>query len=146
MKLISMVDYTLNIRKSDDALWELLSYANFLKMPLTLEMFVPCDLDEVPLKSPKQYIPGYSGFNTENNPNYNEELEEYQQAEKRVLFEGFEIMPDAAFNFTVINNNTGVRIYLGERQNKVEILVKKQIELTQSAIKKIKNNEFIPTF
>lgn len=53
-------------------------YASFLSKPLTLGMFVPCDEDGNVLEEPIETIGGVELYN-----------EQYQQAKKRVLFEGF---------------------------------------------------------
>ena len=69
------------------------NYATFLKQPLKLEMFVPCDEDENVLGEPEIY----SQWVREN---FNDELEneerinqckDYHQAKEKVLFEGFKI-------------------------------------------------------
>ena len=68
-------------------------YAKFLKQPLKLEMFVPCDEDGNVLGEPEIY----SQWVCEN---FNDELEneerinqckDYHQAKEKVLFEGFKI-------------------------------------------------------
>ena len=61
-------------------------YAKFLKQPLKLEMFVPCDEDGNILKEPKrwedylQYPDSFDG-----NKEW-DELYDYQQAKEKVLF------------------------------------------------------------
>ena len=61
-------------------------YAKFLKQPLKLEMFVPCDEDGNILKEPKrwedylQYPDSFDGNNEW------DELYDYQQAKEKVLF------------------------------------------------------------
>lgn len=62
---------------------EILNYANFIKQPLLLSMFVPCDEDDNPIQKPKEHI--------DNRSLYYKELEQYQKALDRVLFEEFEI-------------------------------------------------------
>ena len=77
-QLIKMSDYVLEqIEKLKNSEINILqfrnnieAYANFLKQPLTIGMFVPCDRYKNVLKEP--YL-----FN------------EYQQAKAKVLFEGF---------------------------------------------------------
>ena len=54
-------------------------YANFLKQPLTLGMFVPCDDDGNVLEDLDSSILA---------PNY-EDWQEYQKAQSKVLFNGF---------------------------------------------------------
>lgn len=66
----------------------LVSYATFLKQPLTLEMFIPLDLEDNVLDS---YF--YNQFHTGHLVSDEEfkEVEKYQEAKSRVIFEGFEI-------------------------------------------------------
>ena len=61
MKLISMTDFILskesildndNYKESDNTIDFIFKYANFLKQPLTLGMFVPCDDDVNVLAEP----------------------------------------------------------------------------------------------
>ena len=59
------------------------NYANFLKQPLKLEMFVPCDEEGNFLEEPIFHEP-----NNENEiGNYQILIDEYQEAKQRVLFE-----------------------------------------------------------
>lgn len=66
----------------------ILKYAQFLKQPLALWMFIPCDsngklYDMLEVEKWKEH----SHYST----HYKEELEFFEQAKSRVLFEGFEI-------------------------------------------------------
>ena len=86
MKLISMTDFVLEQNKllknapdAYDQYCKMVNYANFLKQPLKLEMFVPCDEDGNVLITP-----------TEHNPIY--WSNEYKQALEKVLFEGFKVI------------------------------------------------------
>ena len=85
MKLISMTDYVLEQYKinqcDEDYIFNVLKYANFLKQPVTLGMFVPCDENGNVLEEPKFY------FHHE----YKVALEKYQKAKEKVLFNGFKI-------------------------------------------------------
>ncbi|WP_407487596.1 hypothetical protein [Elizabethkingia anophelis] len=66
------------------------NYNQFLKQPLALWMFVPCDQNGNILSEP-QMIEKRLGFDeTEIDYNY-AEVEVYKKAKERVLFEGFEI-------------------------------------------------------
>ncbi|UZT98082.1 hypothetical protein ODZ84_00490 [Chryseobacterium fluminis] len=71
------------------------NYANFLKKPLTLGMFIPVDSHGTLLKEPKNYASWNAlKHNREAVPNENESMlfEEYkrfQKAEKKCLFKGF---------------------------------------------------------
>lgn len=138
MKLISMTDYILSYEylknkpigmQRDDKLTKIERYANFLKTPLELGMFVPCDEDGNVL----EYIEWLE----------NEELtkerilyeNEYNQAKERVIFEGFQIC--------ICNGELSVRtkntlpILKSEMENMtIEELTKSGLTLTQNAIKK----------
>lgn len=92
MKLISMTDFVLDQEKvipselntnpmSDcDRLFvrRVIGYGRFLKQPLKLEMFVPCD----------------DKGNVLENPICQVELEQYRKAKEKVLFEGFECIKE----------------------------------------------------
>lgn len=91
MKLIEMTDFVLeydseaktpNDFKTDFTEY-VFKYARFLKQPLTLGMFVPCDEDGNYLEKPKIHELDHSEAVARNY--------EYQQALSRVVFEGFEI-------------------------------------------------------
>ena len=80
-KLISMTDFVLKthdeISDSIDSESMMFNYANFLKRPLTLGMFVPCDEDGNVLQEK-------SIFNTtdEDYIFYSESFDNYKKAEK----------------------------------------------------------------
>ena len=100
MKLISMTDYVLNKHTStrlvkgydNKFISEVVKYANFLKTPLNLGMFVPVDEDGYVFEEPENYNLFYNGtIPCTHAEQYNIlGCLEYQEAEKRVLFEGFE--------------------------------------------------------
>ena len=99
-KLISMTDYVLE-------------YANFLKQPLELWMFVPCDEDGSILEEPIETIGGvemYSKF--------------YKQAKEKVIFKNF--IYDEEID--VVRNNYGVEIYLGDDNLTIEDLTKYNLD------------------
>jgi hypothetical protein len=92
MKLISMTDFVLELWE-DNLMSQIgllaINYANFLKQPLKLEMFVPCDEDGNVLQKPEEHFP------TGNN-NLEKQIfikqKKYKQAKEKVLFEGFEVI------------------------------------------------------
>jgi hypothetical protein len=95
MELISMTIFVLEqeiqLRNDSDytnqeCLVKQFNYANFLKQPLELWMFVPCDENGYVLEIPTPRK-GDDG-----NWNYQSRFEQYQQAKERCLFEGFEIV------------------------------------------------------
>lgn len=152
MKLISMTDFVLDEIKSmvEESKGHIPSaekkyirltslYAKFLKQPLTLGMFVPCDEDGNIIEEP-MYDPANAQY-------YESHLYAYHNAKDRVLFEGFYIQT----NFSKKENKTYryVRnkfphVFSIEQleRNTVESLLtgyKKHLSiiLTQSAIKQI---------
>lgn len=91
--IVKKMMFSKNYPNHKEALKQIFSYAEFLKQPLKLEMFVPCDEDENVLGEPEIY----SQWVREN---FNDELEneerinqckDYHQAKEKVLFEGFKI-------------------------------------------------------
>lgn len=61
------------------------NYAAFLKQPLKLEMFVPCDENGNVLQEPKEKV-----FSRENGAyEFDEYCKIYEKAKEKVLFEGF---------------------------------------------------------
>jgi len=101
-KLVSMTDFVLAIDNvepkavnfssiTDIRNYQLQSYgkivnhANFLKQPLKLGMFVPCDENDVPLKKP--FCQPIQCENCDC-------LNDWEQAKDRVLFEGFELVKE----------------------------------------------------
>lgn len=64
---------------------------DFMKQPLTLGMFVPCDEDGNVLVEPVKLTQSKERWGTWE---ITEEWKKYQQTKERVLFEGFEIEGD----------------------------------------------------
>ena len=143
-KLIGMVDFVCeNTYK-----WELiLNYANFLKQPLELGMFVPCDEDGNLIEHPRP-IEGDLG-----NIIYKDLFYKYKQAKERVLFEGFQYC-ESQKNGIELNLQLFIspytkdgRIYLTKKETNgyhswfqlftIEDLVQCDLTLTDSAIKKL---------
>ena len=82
MKLIPMTDYVIeqiHKRESIGQCWlSVTKYAQFLKQPIKLEMFLPCDKDGNILQEPTDQY---------NTPQYYEaEMFEYQNAQEKVIF------------------------------------------------------------
>lgn len=107
-ELIPMVDYVLAhpVQSSTEFHYDIVEYAKFLKQPLKLEMFVPCDEDGRPLEEPEDYDkfleieeckldnPRKIGWSLEEcNLGIPKQCIEYQKAKQRVIFEGFEYNP-----------------------------------------------------
>lgn len=75
-----------------EILEDIKNYAQFLKTPLTLGMFIPTDLEGNVLEEPivgKQY---YENVYDENSKARIQEIKEYEKAQERVIFEGFELI------------------------------------------------------
>lgn len=143
--LISMTDFVLeqlSIKQSTSEFKEIVkNYANFLKQPLKLEMFVPCDKDG-------DVIPDKENHFTR------KELQEYQEARERCLFKGFEIFEMDEDNFiyiTFLFNENNCKLIFDKESNsflidtpvfdeyveKIEDLVKYNLELTKTAQEQI---------
>lgn len=98
-KLIPMtafvIEYYSNEGYADLQILSLMkNYANFLKQPLMLGMFVPVDSNGNVLKEPKNYISWKSlkhNDGTRGDVSGFEEYDEYQKAEQDCLFEGFKV-------------------------------------------------------
>ena len=141
--LIGMVDFVLNqgetstfdtdqgdwYFKEQSKLDKIRSYANFLKQPLALWMFVPCKLVDgvwVVLEEKKPFQDNYF---------------EYQQAKDICVFEGFEVKHHhsskqsicTADNFFHIFWNTNDFWELSKGIFTIEDLVKYNLELTPTA-------------
>lgn len=98
-KLIPMTDFVIEYYSNEgyadlQTLTLLKNYANFLRKPLNLGMFVPVDPQGNILKEPKNYA-SWKSLNhnavTRNDTAGFEEYADYQNAEYNCLFEGFTI-------------------------------------------------------
>ena len=123
-KLISMVDFCLEQRKTHTGDFEdycdlICRYAKFIKQPLALWMFVPCDLHGNVLEEKKPFQDKYY---------------EYQEARERCLFKGFEM--DNSFVTHKSHNSFFYPISCLHEQT-IEGLVKYNLELTTTAQKEI---------
>ena len=97
MKLISMTDFVLEQGKKPNNsdfrerfFVKVLNYANFLKQPLTLGMFVPCDDDGNVLEEPSKDM--WDNFINSQFGHFNESYTycfNYQEAKSKVIFEDF---------------------------------------------------------
>ena len=130
MKLISMTDFVLENAKQPyvegTKYIDLVNYAKFLKQPLKLEMFVPCDEDGDILEVPTNYENRLLNMMTE----YNDEVYTYKQSKAKVLFEGFEVQYDNSYNTCLIyENNNEIKIQLQFRkiENDVRLIINEDI-------------------
>lgn len=94
MKLISMTDFVIETLEKEvtvdygasEKIMEVFRYANSIKQFLEIWMFVPCKLVEgvwVVLE-----VPIYNGVDDQY---YGAQIEQYEQAKEKVLFEGFNV-------------------------------------------------------
>ncbi len=164
MKLISMTEFVLQEKENvefhmNDTVLEtgrlmqkVFKYAEFLRQPLTLGMFVPCDEDGNILKEITE--PNKSDYWSDNDTVFSaelyrnnlEEFKKYQKAKEKVLFEGF------CYKFNIDANGKKWEYVKNEfphvfsfdqlKSNTVESLLTRfkeeyMIELTPSALKQI---------
>lgn len=146
MKLLPMSDFVLEIAKqrkeNEEHGWDytssdfnrVLNYAQFLKQPLTLGMFVPCDEDGNVLEEPKEDDLNMSWF--EKTELYNKE-KEYDKAKEKVLFDGFEYVSETKETWLFKINGNFPRI-IGKKLTIESLkMFKDQIQLTITSIKQI---------
>jgi len=127
MKLISMTDFIISeTTKSDGNKYMLcnkfVNYANFLKQPLELWMFVPCDEDGNVLEEPVHYETWLKLHESEGSTIGFDEHLKYQQAKERCLFDGFS---EKDARFSLFANET------------IEYLTEYNLQLTKTAEKLI---------
>ena len=110
-------------------------YANFLKKPLKLGYFIPCDENDVPLEEPIFHEPN----NESEIGNYQLLRDEFEEAKQRVLFEGFEYDYIGGVNFLTLNGDIyAFKDFKIKFKNlTVEFLIDKNIKLTETAKKEI---------
>lgn len=158
MKLISNTEYGIEIAEMvvdeklsiEKAFLLRCKYDQFLKQPLKLEMFVPCDLDGNVLEEPDFMSGDYddNGFGDVDKYKYKKYLNEYQEAKERVLFEGFEVkrtfVADGTFFYRVeinclvlFKNHNNKGWYNSSEITFVESLTLLDLTLTESAKKQI---------
>lgn len=143
MKLIPMIDFVLEQRNDPmqtykEAFWKITRYADFLKQPLKLGMFVPTDLEGNVLEEPKHK--DYKNEEGGNNELYRFNLEQYKQAKQRVLFKGWFFDGDDEIISFRLNEGTVISLDLEEADYLIEDLVtteEKSRQLTKTAINQI---------
>lgn len=97
--LIPMTDFVNNVGNMENypshekALSWIYNYATFIKQPLKVEMFVPCDENGTVLEEP-QMRPERNSFDEEDMDYDAHELYDYIKAKEKVLFEGFKPYED----------------------------------------------------
>lgn len=145
MKLMSMTDFVLEsamVQKNRrDKYDDLYDYANFLKQPLKLEMFIPCDEEGNVLSEEPKYDPANEQY-------FLNEFYLYEQTKEKILFKGFAYQSTFSekqnrkyeyvrygvhlLNFEQIESKTIESLLTGYKE-------KHQIELTEAGESKIKN-------
>ena len=157
MKLISMVNFVLqqditDIKQRDS----IVKYANFLRQPLKLEMFINCDDDGNVLKEPKNTnyqvdvntkCSGWKYLYDNNDKligyyddrKWKEDFVKYKQSKEKVLFEGIEFRRNGGVNFLTINEDTFAfhDFNIKFKYLTIEFLVQYDLKLTESALKQI---------
>lgn len=150
-----MTNFVLEQRKNrnqtvPECLNSIFGYADFLKQPLKLEMFVPCDEHGNILEEPEIYSQWVrESFNDElENDERIKQCKEFISAKEKVLFEWFmvveysdktiEIMSDTAPNFIIPFKRLNKKNW-EQRYSCIEDLLASivDIELTPTAIKQI---------
>lgn len=141
--LIGMTDFVLaetklwsgNENESYEIAKSCLKYAQFLKQPLELWMFVPCDEKGDVLEDPIEAIGGVELY-----------ADKYQQAKEMCLFKGFELEKtketNESFGYYILYFN---KKEFGSFQNfrdkyrskTIEDLINCNLELTPTAIKQL---------
>ena len=127
-------------------------YADFLKQPIKLGMFIPCDENDEPLEetigfndwSENSVI--WTSIKTESEKfnNWFVECSKYQRAKERVLFKGFEIK-DGIRNRVVTDRIYGLNVFLelgddfclSKNYKTIEDLVEYNLELTDYVIEQL---------
>lgn len=115
------------------------NYANFLKQPLTLGMFVPVDKHGVVLQ-PLQFCCTGSDCGCMGMPvnvGSQGEIDEYYEAKERVLFEGVELKSKTEYSWMFAIN--GKFPFIIRKKMIIEhlLIYGTKLELTPSAIKSI---------
>ena len=137
-KLVSMTDFVLEQEKKCQdnilTLKEIFNYANFLRRPLKLEMFVCVDDEGNFLEEPQIQDRWISYDEILSDYDY-EEVAIYKQSKEKVLFEGLNI--DKVGPCYIVDFNDEV-IYLGDDDSEtIESLVKHNLILSDNAIKQL---------
>lgn len=110
------------------------NYANFLKQPLTLGIFVPCDEDGNVLIKPRSYNTYLSGFIKHESTLWVRECDIYIKAKNRVLFKGVSSAEVRVYSLSLSNEDTHINVINGVVEQLIDRL---DLELTPTAIKQI---------
>lgn len=153
-ELVSMVDYVLELFEKMplqpsqiecvEHNLKIVKYAKFLKQPLTLGMFIPCDEDGHVLKEPNINEYKSSPFCESGLcDSYYKSLEYYNKAKERVLFKGY-FLEDRFLEdrYLCYNTKRGKRPFmpadgLGYYDSIEKVLSLWPLTLTESALKQL---------
>lgn len=152
MKLMSMIAYVDSkeetptfdtpqidwYNKEIDKLYQIRKYSNFLKQPLKLEMFTPCNEQNKPLKEPSWWYRYQNGASPFMNMDEIRPCQEYKKALENVLFEGFVFYKDDNESFSMdLINSDGSETFCFMKNETIEDLLTFDFEftLTEKALK-----------
>jgi hypothetical protein len=143
MKLISMTDFVLKQNKDislKHTFRNCINYAMFLKQPLELWMFVPCDENGNVLDKPD--LSDANGRQYDTNIDEDKAWEKYSKAKERCLFEGFEIRKMEGWNILDFPNNQYSKNFsvfedAFKHWTIEDDLIEFDLQLTQTAIKQL---------
>lgn len=159
-KLMSMTDFVLKILNESapndfiKAISTIRKYADFLKQPLSLGMFVPCDDQGNVLREPEMYRWYKETGHLLKHFNEHERFicEQYQKAKEKVLFKHAEVymirndkdkikgcsyveIKVTTLDWLIRFRDDGVIKFIDKQLKTIEDIVFMDIELTESAIK-----------
>jgi hypothetical protein len=145
--LIPMTDFVLNSdtkQNLEDLHYELIKnrkYALFLKKPLQVWMFIPCDENGNILEKPD----GSVHYVFRSKSMYKEDLQKYNEAKERCLFTGFKVIEHELGDLTIkCDDNVINPMWKFKTEEKwrcargiyyIEDLVKYKLGLTNTALK-----------
>ena len=143
MKLILMTDFVINESENKEvsknfsgfsdivnnkklSYDNILNYANFLKQPLELWMFIPCDKVGSVLEKVD------CDLDVRNN-----ELLKYQQAKEKCFFKNFTFDFESRYTY-YLRTDKGFSFSIHKKiESNIEYCIKYDLELTQTALKQI---------
>ena len=118
-----MTDYVLESKRfkedSDTAIFKVTNYAQFLKQPLKLGMFIPCDEDGNILKLPIEIKEDAENWN------YQARFNQYIKAKELVYFEDFKVIDRGNFYFIEREDSSlFYRLFKNNTKKNLESLIK----------------------
>jgi len=129
-------DYILESDNRKRALDLILGYNSFLIQEVEMNMFIPCNKEGLPLNKPLDMptaiIQNYGA------KKWAEETAEYEEAMKKVLFEGFKECDRGTNNECVMNGGLHLfGVFDPKKRTRVEDLIKYNLRLTPAAQEQI---------